>query len=277
MRLISGFMDKIVEFGVDRFIAKWEKKMSMTHFVENGKSFKNLKYAFEEIDITFQQASRPSGNMQEAKVSYSGNHKLYGSKVEVVVRPNGIASALSGHYPCSTLDTTIMTQCVEQHKGRLKNQVTKNTKMGTHYLKSTLSIEHWDIEQTRGTKVLPKCFLPSICGKKHFRGVHAREDIDFNRKQSADMVLDENYFGRIGRLWSIFSANNVWSESMHDKILALGVIFTNFCITMHNLRNEDCEWYKRYRNRLSAIGEDSKRNWNKSEKISQDKGDRDWE
>lgn len=47
MRLISGFMDKIVEFCVDRFVTQWEKKMSMDHFVENKMIFKKFSYSLE--------------------------------------------------------------------------------------------------------------------------------------------------------------------------------------------------------------------------------------
>eukprot|EP00171_Calliarthron_tuberculosum_P022852 IDg22852t1 len=93
---------------------------SMTHLQEQGNTFKNYKYAVEAIDVTFQQTNRPFGNMAEGKKYFSGKHKLYGYKVEVSVRPNGLAAAYSKHYPGSVSDITILTKRMEEHKWRLE-------------------------------------------------------------------------------------------------------------------------------------------------------------
>ena len=69
----------------------------------------------------------------------------------------------------------------------------------------------------------------------------------------------ENYFGRLGQLWAVCSAKFVWSERIYDTMFGLTVAFTNFHITLHSLRDEDKNWYCRYRNWLDSKGDDTKR------------------
>lgn len=59
--------------------------------------------------------------MQEGKKYLSGNHKLYGCKTEVSVRPNGMAVSCSAHYPGSVEDISIMQEILENHRTRLEN------------------------------------------------------------------------------------------------------------------------------------------------------------
>ena len=78
IRLIHGFMDKIYDFCIERFVTKYDEQFSMGVLNERGKLFKNFPFCLEAVDVTFQQANRPSGNMQEGKLYFSGKHKLYG-------------------------------------------------------------------------------------------------------------------------------------------------------------------------------------------------------
>eukprot|EP00171_Calliarthron_tuberculosum_P023745 IDg23745t1 len=90
-RMITGFMDKIRDYRVERFVSRFARTVTMEYCVDTRQMFKNHVYALEVVDVKFQQANRPSGNMQEGKVYFSGKHKLYGFKVEVSERPNGLA------------------------------------------------------------------------------------------------------------------------------------------------------------------------------------------
>ena len=72
--------------------------------------FQNIPFCLKAIDVTFQQANRPSGNMQEGKTYFSGKRKLYGFKFEVAVRANGISCAFSKHFPGSVSDISIMQE-----------------------------------------------------------------------------------------------------------------------------------------------------------------------
>lgn len=42
----------------------------MKYMHETGKLFKHHPYALEALDVTFQQANRPGGNMQEGKIIF---------------------------------------------------------------------------------------------------------------------------------------------------------------------------------------------------------------
>ena len=94
----------------------------MSELQEKGLLFKNFPFCLEAVDVTFQEVNRPSGNMQEGKVYFSGKHKLYGYKVEVAVRPNGTASGFSKHYPGSFSDVPILYNRIKIHKCRLKKR-----------------------------------------------------------------------------------------------------------------------------------------------------------
>lgn len=51
--------------------------MTLNYCVDKGNQFKNFSYALEAVDVTLQQTSHPSGNMEEGKACFSGKHKLY--------------------------------------------------------------------------------------------------------------------------------------------------------------------------------------------------------
>lgn len=60
--------------------------------------------------------------MQEGKKYFFGNHKLYRLKIEVSVRPNGIAVSYSNHLPGSGLDTNIIHEIIDMCCVRLKKR-----------------------------------------------------------------------------------------------------------------------------------------------------------
>lgn len=52
--------------------------------------FEVLKKDQKAMNVTFHQAHRPSGSIEEEKRYYSGNKKLYSYEFEVSVLPNGL-------------------------------------------------------------------------------------------------------------------------------------------------------------------------------------------
>lgn len=64
----------------------------------------------EAVDATFQQANRPSWNMQEGKKYSSGKQKS--------VCPNGFAASFSAHYLGSVSDISIISRSIEKHRFR---------------------------------------------------------------------------------------------------------------------------------------------------------------
>ena len=119
-RLVIGFLQVILPEVKRRFIEPVADMYTMCALQEDKKDFKDFSFAIEAIDVAFQQSNRPSGNMQEGKVYFSGKHKLYGYKMEVAVRPNGLASWCSKHYPGSVSDIGILTEGIQDHLRRVR-------------------------------------------------------------------------------------------------------------------------------------------------------------
>ena len=94
-KLVMGYIKMLENHLYTMFVKKADHMYNMSTLRSNKAQFKYFPYALEAIDVTFQEANRPSGNMQEGKKYFSGKHKLYGFKTEVTVRPNGIAVACS--------------------------------------------------------------------------------------------------------------------------------------------------------------------------------------
>ena len=93
--LIHIFTDNIYYFCVKRFVTEYENYFSIAKISESKQLFKNFHFCLEAIDVIFQQANRPSSNMKEGEVYFSGKNKLYGYKFELPVCPNRIASAFN--------------------------------------------------------------------------------------------------------------------------------------------------------------------------------------
>ena len=199
IRLIQGFMDKIYEFPVKRFVRKCDERFSMNEMDENNQLFKHFPFCLKAIDVTFQQANRPSGNMQEGKVSFSGKHKLYMFKVEVAMRPNGFASAFSKHYPGSTSDLDIMHDRLEIHKRQLQKRDEGN-ELEDEFFMSEKFQNHWGVLMYKGYQRAADVLRAVISKKKPVRGYLSHDGEEYNRKLSSDRILVENYFGRLRQL-----------------------------------------------------------------------------
>ncbi len=258
MRLITQCVSKIVPLSVERFVKKYDQKMTMQYLNEKGQLFINHPYALEAIDVTFQQSNRPSGNMQEGKNFFSGKHKLYGYKVEVAVRPNGFATAFSAHFLGSTSDLTIMHARLKYHEERLKKREDEEN-YSDNYAFSEEYQDQWSVIIDKGYQSASEVLRAIIPKKKPLRGILGKDDERFNKQLSSDRIIVENYFDQLGQLWAILSSKFVWSEKIYDGLFSLGGCFTNFHISIHKLRDGDGDWYNRHGNRLSHIGESLKR------------------
>ncbi|GMF59756.1 unnamed protein product [Phytophthora fragariaefolia] len=82
-------------------------RWTLDKIVRAGYAFHKFLYARYAKDVTFEQAIKPSGNVNEITRYYSGKHHLYGYKVEVVVLPNGLAINCTDHAGGSTHDAKI--------------------------------------------------------------------------------------------------------------------------------------------------------------------------
>ena len=258
IRLISGFMQKLYPHAVERYVHKPARESTLASLRQERSLFSNFPYACEAIDVTFQHANRPSGNMQEGKVYFSGKHKLYGFKVEVAVRPNGMASAFSRHYPGSVSDLSILLDGIDGHLKRTEKQEDDDLFHDSYHLHEQYP-NQWAVLLDKGYQGAADTLRAITPRKKPVRGMLSREDEVFNKKLSSDRILVENYFGRLGQLWGLLGKKYVWSEKLFDTVFSLGVAFTNFHISMHKLRDVDGDWFTRYKKRLNCIGETSER------------------
>lgn len=257
-RLISGFMKVAAPELVAIFVEPTAAKYTMECLKEKRCTFRHFPFAAEAIDVTFQQANRPSGNMQEGKKYFSGKHKLYGYKVEVAVRPNGLASAFSAHYAGSVSDISIMTRRVQEHKFRLE-KVAEDQDITDDEDDDGPVPTHWAIiadKGYQGAHEMLRCITPY---KKPANGVLSAAQERFNKDLSSDRIIVENYFGRLQSLWGIMSIKYRWNEGFYDTITALCVALTNAHVEKLPLRTTDGDWHSRYINSLCLIGDERKR------------------
>jgi len=184
---------------------------------------------------------------------FSGKHKLYGYKMELTVRSNGLASSYSKHYPGSVSDFNIFKQRLEKHKRRLKK-----TEDDEDYTDNCDGSEewpnHWAILADKGYQGGADIMRMITPYKKPIRGVLSVAQERYNKKLSSDRIIVENFFGRMLSYWNIMSRKYTWSENQYDTYASCCVSLTNCLLDFNPLRREDGDWYVRYRNRLMNIG-----------------------
>lgn len=79
------------------------KKLRTKTLRNDNTIFRYFSYVRYDTDNIIQQALRYSGSMQEGKLYFKGNHKLYGFKINIFGLPNGLATVFLEHYTGSAL------------------------------------------------------------------------------------------------------------------------------------------------------------------------------
>ncbi|KAF0766401.1 hypothetical protein AaE_002924 [Aphanomyces astaci] len=169
---------------------------TMSELRAKNKLFDNYPYAMYATDVKFHPTERPGGRDGEAKVYFSGKHKLYGLKIEVSVSPEGLMVDMSNYELGSVADLTILRSRLAVHRQALKksdeelNIEDHGEQAGTHGSMWAFLVDkgyYGVMTDLRG--VHPKKNPP--------RGLLERDDVERNRQVSADRVLVENVFGRV--------------------------------------------------------------------------------
>lgn len=229
-------------------------KLSMTNLISKRAQFKNFPCALYATDVIFQQANRPSGNMLEGKLYFSGKHKLYGFKTEVSVTPSGQAVDSTDHKPGSIADIVIFRDNIDFHKEVLK-KVGPDTEIVDDVETSTKFPDSWAILMDKGYQGANQYVRAIIPKKKPHGKMLSIDDASWNATVASDRIIVENFFGRLTKLWGIISSKFRWGEESYDAIFRLCVAFTNYHISQHPLRDdEDAAHYNRYKNRNYEIG-----------------------
>ena len=231
------------------------RRISLTEIDESGKAFMHYLFAKFATDVTFQQANRSLGNHQEAKVFFSGKHKLYGYKCEVSVLPLGIACFATAHYPGSVSDIDIFSKNLSQHL-KMCEKSTDEKELEDTYLFADKYPNHWEIlfdKGYQGAVDMVRAIYPTK--KPPMRTLTLKQKAE-NKRISADRIIVENFFGRLCTLWDVLAAKYRWNENLYDDLFKLGVALTNFHVKFHALRAEDGEYYRKYKARMGQIGDE---------------------
>ena len=125
--LIIGFVTMLAPYVQSVFFDDVAEEHTYSDLCEGKKQFKKFDYAIEADDVTFQRANCPSWNMQEGKKYYFGKHKLYGYKVKVAVRANGLACWYSIHNLGSVSNITILSYGVQEYQTRTRKSSNAKT------------------------------------------------------------------------------------------------------------------------------------------------------
>lgn len=211
--------------------------------------FKNFQYALEIIGVTFQQSNRTSRNIKKGKPYYSDRHNLYGCKVEVWVRPNGISSAFSKNYPGSVSDLAILHGRISVFSSKLKKHSDEEDFNDDFSLSGKYQQQCYAITD-KGYERAAEVLSVITPHKKLPKGPLRQQEEKFNKSLSSDRIIVENYSGLLGQLWTILSNMYVWLENIYDMIFGLCVSFTNYHVSSHGPRDMDGKQYNRVRNRL---------------------------
>ncbi|OWZ08273.1 hypothetical protein PHMEG_00019215 [Phytophthora megakarya] len=209
----------------------------------NGDEFPNYPYAPYALDVKFQPAYRPSGRFAEQKHYFSGNHKLYGFKIECAVVPPGLAVHVSKHYPGSVSDITICMINLVTHQ-RMLTKTSSKASRNDYGEGSTSFAAMWGA-------IIPK--------RRPRGGALTFDEESRNRRVSSARVLVENYFGRMTSLWRVCSTTFTWHESKFDRIINICVALTNFHARLHHLRAEDQDMYEQILSRYVSMAEEQRR------------------
>ncbi|KAJ0398993.1 hypothetical protein P43SY_003598 [Pythium insidiosum] len=242
------------------------RALTMTELVKNGRRFDCFPSALYATDVTFQQSNRPTGNMAEGKVYFSGKHKLYGLKVEVSVCPSGLAIDATEHEPGSTADIQLFNKNIEFHKAQ---RVKTTAEYGIDD-DGPLLVEfpdEWCVLVDKGYQGLGDHVRAIHPKKKPKIAFLAYEDQVINRKISHDRIIVENFFGRLCGLWRVCSDNYRWNEDNYDMIFKTAIGLTNFHIRRNPLREADRERYHQIEARRREIGREAQR----KRRLSQEK------
>ena len=216
-KLVMGYINVLENNLYTVFEKNADHMCSMSTLRSNKTQFKYFSYALEAIDLTFQEANRPTGNMKEGKKHSSRKHRLYGFKKEATVRPKGIAVSCSQRFPGSVSDLKIMQRMSESHEDRPEKRGGEQAFHENGILHQKYG-NYWAAPLDKGYQAAAEFLRVNPPKKKPANGILSKEDTLFNKKVAADRIIVENYSGRMGNLWEVISLKYKWNGSTYDMI-----------------------------------------------------------
>ena len=255
-RTVMTFIDVVNEELYESLVLNLGESWTIMRMIQMHQTFKTFKFCRYATNVTFQQAYRPSGTMEEGKRYFSGKHKLYGYKVEVSVLPNGLAIGCSDHYPGSVADIDIMRKMEDFHTDAMSKKDGELDIADIRILCDNYD-DSWGLLAYKGYRG-PGEFLRSVIPRrKPINGHFSIHDEAQNKKISSDRIIVENVFGRLCTNWNILSSKYRWAEKNYDKSFTMFISLTNLHIKWHPLRAADLDRQNQIKNRQYAIGEET--------------------
>ena len=269
-KLIMGYLEiigpELYKFAVTRMNSKYTMKKEMLE----GQVFSTFDFCRYATDVTFQQTNRPSGNMREGKLYFSGKHKLYGYKTEMSVIPRGYAIGCSKHRPGSISDIDIFYDNLDFHesseaKGSDMAELDDDGELNNTYP------NQWGILGDKGYKGGTRHIRMIHPDKKPINGTLTADEKVFNEELSSDRIIVENYFGRLSSLWTVMSNKYKWNEDRYDLVFRTCVALTNIHVKFNPLRDSDQSFYKSLQNYLVNTGDNISRKRARSQELYRDR------
>ena len=142
------------------------------------------------------------------------------------MRPNGFASAFSKHCPGSTSDLNIMHDPLEIYKCNLQNR-DEEIELEDEFLMSGKYQNCWGALIDKGYQSAADVLRAVTQRKKTVRGYPSLDDEEYNMMFLSDRILVENYFGRLGQLWTDDQPNlyglKTYTSLYSDQVLRLRI------------------------------------------------------
>lgn len=108
LRQIIKFIFPISPIMYQRLVENVERKFKMEKISSEKKSFRKFPYARYAKYFTFEKTFRRVGCFHEGTLYFSGMHKLYGHKVEVILLSIGSKINSTNHHPGYVSDLEIL-------------------------------------------------------------------------------------------------------------------------------------------------------------------------
>lgn len=223
--------------------------------LQDGNKFKYYSTVRYATDVNFQQADRPSGNMQEGRVYISGKHKLHGFIVEDFLATEYAGPELIEALPCAC--GWFRNISAENWLPQRRAQKDKSQEINRRYCSAV-----WRVPQPLGRinryRILRAIELTSafIPKKKPPIGNFTWEEKATNKKLGSNRIIVEHFFGRLCSLRAVVGSKWRGKEDKYDLVFRLRTALSNVHVQIHPLRSEDNTHQRRIKERLYSIGDD---------------------
>ena len=252
-RMMISLLLIISDHAYNRYVNGMLEKYSTKELNKADRGFSHVHFARYATDVTFQPSNRPTGNIDETKLYYSGKHKLYGLKTEVSVLPNGIAVFASPPYPGSRSDLDIFRTHVQMNRAKLRKR------SGEHEIRDTYKLSEkypnlWAVIVDKGCYGAAELVRAIHPIKKPANQLLSLEQAAENRNICGDRIVVENFFGRMCSLWAIMSTKYRWKTEWYIHFTRLCLALTNFHIEPNPIRSNDGAFYEKMKKKLYYTG-----------------------